>query len=378
MFNKRSILIKKIEGASIPSKTQALASEIAENRRDIDVNAANRRRWTVVPVPDEPNFCDAEWLANASHGNGVEQAIAFPLHVPPKHPDLAEFLSVPMTRDAIMEIAYEAAFIPYLLVAATLEFCVLLPGDDYFLVAGPASFVEKAIGCTLDTAKTNFVDDWAKGSDNPAFTKNMLKVWQRYEHLLPSTCVDTQTSNREFNGGELAESTPNEVRSLPMKSQVLNALESIAPDGELNLQLLKERGWKAIPSSPRHDARSAQWIADAMSSIHVDIVYVVLGAEGDRVVALPASRDGIHYALSRKFHPPFALLTQDSAFAVLVPTAEYCVIAGPPEFVGTALGCSFETARLMFIQDWVELDDRPNWKEDMLAVWNRYEDFAKM
>ena len=136
------------------------------------------RHWSAMPVPDSMNDMEAEWICEVAKNEGW--AYCHALRLDESSPS-AELYKVPFEQNALLAIDAEASIAPYLLLREGCEFAILLPGDYFYVIAGPADFVRKGIGCTFKTAKRMFLDRYADLARDPSEKSLLLDVWSLYE-----------------------------------------------------------------------------------------------------------------------------------------------------------------------------------------------------
>jgi len=124
--------------------------------------------------------------------------------------------------------------------------------------------------------------------------------------------------------------------------------------GHLNAQSLRDRNWLAVPvESGSHFAEDdANNLAHAMQLANCRYCY---GIAIEPLDAFPhawrieATKDGLLEFSKTCAHFNFVLVPDSMTFAILCTVYDYYIVAGPSEFVQTAVGGDIAHARLQFI-----------------------------
>lgn len=325
-----------------------------------------QEEWAAVPVT---NFmytesqhgqwldrCEAEWLAAAAMAHGCSECMAIPLG---EHPDRGLY-RVPMDQDSLLEVSKLCERQEYVLIPESKTFVVLCL-FDYNVVAGPRSFVIQAIGCSIPTARKEFseaaLEDSVSQEEKPRLARlaDAMRTYMYY---------DGMAIQRVDN--------PDDVdRALSLMNDIIESGVYIRGDW------IGKHGWIAVPvvKDSHVSVRQAEWLISAARLAGEDSVFAV--ATGDNE-SLPVYRVGMNHEELEGFSKEcsiytYLLVPETMSFAMLCTIEDYNIIAGPAEFVRSALGCSISTARASF-RDFVEI---PGWSETVrqfyAGVADRYE-----
>jgi len=149
-----------------PNGTKAAAAEkwirrVFENGHQFTRTFLEEQDWLVVPIESGQHFDnkDAERLANAAAALGVTKLRAVLLE------DLVgvgDDMEVDATEEGLLSFSREYAHFNFALLPEDYSFAVSCTTADYFLVAGPRSFVEIATGKKISQARSDF-DTFADG-----------------------------------------------------------------------------------------------------------------------------------------------------------------------------------------------------------------------
>ncbi len=140
--------------------------------------------WLVVPVESGQHFDDqdAERLASAATAFGATKLRAVSLE-DLRH--VRDALEVDVTEVGLLLFSRECAHFNFALVPEDYSFAVVCTTDDYFLVAGPRTFVELATGKRVPEARSDFDEFAADDSWSDADRIRLLGVSARYERAEP-------------------------------------------------------------------------------------------------------------------------------------------------------------------------------------------------
>jgi len=148
----------------------------------------------------------------------------------------------------------------------------------------------------------------------------------------------------------------------------------------LKLNWLLKTGWVAVPveSGGHFQEREAEWFSIATLSlgcnecfaiateplINTPLCYMVKTSQ-EGFMAIDRACAGMNYIL----------IAKNRAFAVLLTTEDYFIVAGPSNFVVKAIGSSISTARRMFLN----FSNDSLWpayiRERLLKVAERYQSY---
>jgi hypothetical protein len=135
--------------------------------------------WIAAPVESALHFSDsdAQSISKAASDRGIEYVFAVATE------GIEESIScfkISMTSDGLLTFSKQCSHFNYILFPRNESFAILCTVDDYFLVAGPESFVADVVGMPVSDACRLF-RDFADNSDWPAETRlHLLSVSDRY------------------------------------------------------------------------------------------------------------------------------------------------------------------------------------------------------
>jgi hypothetical protein len=147
----------------------------------------------------------------------------------------------------------------------------------------------------------------------------------------------------------------------------------------LSIEWLKQKKWFAIPVPDSINSMDAEWIANAAQKLnHTECFALSTDLEQESVcLKIKMTQEAL---LDFEFNPyystmNFVLFPKDISFAIMRENGYYFVVAGEYNFVHQAIGCSFRTARMMFLN---YINDEA-WSEKtrslLLSILARYEHF---
>jgi hypothetical protein len=157
-----------------------LVEEVVEKPFHLRPEWLRKNRLAAVPVESASHFYEreAEWLAQAARSIGCGECFAVATE-PLENTVLC--YRVPATQEAFLAFSRECFSLNYVLIPEDRSFAVLCTSEDYYVVAGSQSFVTKAAGSGIDTARKMFLraanDITLPGADR----ERLLAVAKRYE-----------------------------------------------------------------------------------------------------------------------------------------------------------------------------------------------------
>jgi hypothetical protein len=173
-------LIALVRDADKIRMAKAAADAVADTPLHLSLSWIAKNRWAAVPVESGLPFGEreAEWFAKATELIECYQCLVVATEpMPPS----AECYLVATTQDGFLEVRRVCFGFNYIVLPEDESFAILLTTEDYYVVAGPKEFVEKAIGSTIQTARKiffNFCNDdhWPKDTRD-----RLLEVFNRYQ-----------------------------------------------------------------------------------------------------------------------------------------------------------------------------------------------------
>jgi len=139
--------------------------------------------------------------------------------------------------------------------------------------------------------------------------------------------------------------------------------------------LLAER-WAALPVADSMNPMEAEWLAEAMkgqgATAAVGLAFEYGGnasveevtPDRDRILAFNGSNSWRYVVIT----------PDDQSFVYYKDEANrFYLLCGQPAFVSQAYRCTWETARVMYFDHWVDLEHHSaEEKHFMTKVWNKY------
>ena len=154
-------------------------------------------------------------------------------------------------------------------------------------------------------------------------------------------------------------------------SKVENVLD---PPWHLESAWLRRENWLAVPvEKGRHfEEPAAETVSRALQDIGCNECFAVateLMGGYPSAYTLPPTKEELIALSVECAGVNFALIDENLAFTILCTTEDYNLVAGPPDFVETAVGMDIKTARRAFrhfaSDEW--------WEGRLLEVADRYE-----
>jgi len=142
---------------------------------------------------------------------------------------------------------------------------------------------------------------------------------------------------------------------------------------------LRQSGWSALVVADCLNPMEAEWLAEAIvSTTSAAVVGVGLEyrSEPDVVVLAPERDALMQFNGSNSWR--YAMLTSpDPEYLYYKDEANrFYLLCGPSEFVAQAYRCSWNTARKMYFDYWVDLEHNSDDEKRFLkAAWEKYSDF---
>jgi len=133
------------------------------------------RAWIAVPVESGCHFtpADAERMAHAMREDGLETCIAM---LTETLVGIEPMVAVPTTVEGLLEFSWLYGHFGWVLGATSPTWAVLCTVEDYYVIAGPKSFVMRALGESVDAGRTAFAR-FAEQSGNPMLRE--VAAWYR-------------------------------------------------------------------------------------------------------------------------------------------------------------------------------------------------------
>jgi hypothetical protein len=341
-------MIEKISNRDTNYFTQLTESvvEIIDNRPNPRVSWYIDQGWAIVPMEQLPMFAlhpqvffterTAEWLADAAASVNRLECFAIPVGTG----DASDLVfRIPMQQESLLEFNDQYGGSEYALMPEDGSFCLLLTNIGYNLICGPREFVERAVGSSIPAARQEFQEttDVYKGTIPVQSQAPWYEEWDRISRRY-------YADNGIFGN------------SYDHADQVLSIVEAmILSDGwRFNAEWAKTRQWSVVPvfRDALFNAQEEEWLLKAAQAVQSTSLLVV-DLDGTMVAPnlvyeVPVSADGIAYLTKTYSVTSCLVLTKPLNLAIVSYWENYKLIAGLPEFVEIAVGCSIPTARATF------------------------------
>ncbi|MCP4600001.1 MAG: hypothetical protein GY847_05590 [Proteobacteria bacterium] len=355
-----------------PEKYRYLLTGLLSRPYELSTDWLRRHQWAAVPVPDSINDMEAEWISEAAIRMGIHECVAIttePQMIP-------ECFRIPMTQSGLLQFEFNLELRYFLLTPKGREFVILHEANYFFIVGGPRDFVRAAVGCSLPTARTMFRERYAEDDFYPPRTRQLLiATADRYEPFDGGFSQDKEDAAGSF--GETIEVISESL--IPVDPEKYRHLLTglLSRPYELSTDWLRRHHWAAVPVPAPINDKDAEWISEAARRMGIQEC-VALTAEGKIIPEcskIPMNQYEIFHFWMKHSSRCFLLMPKDREFAILHEANEFFIVAGPRDFVRSAVGCSLPTARIMFRERHAEDEDLPERRQLLLATADRYEPF---
>ncbi len=363
-----------------PERYQHLLTGPLSKPHELSIDWLRSHHWAAVPIPDSINDMDAEWISEAARRMGIKECIA--ITTEPKM--IPECFKIPMTQAGLLQFEFKLELRFFLLTPRDREFVILHEANYFFIVAGPRDFVRAAVGCSLPTARTMFRERYAEDKTWPPVTRPwppvtrqlLIATADRYEPFDGGSSQDKEDAADSF-GETSAVISETLIRLDHEKYRYLgNGL--LSSPFELSTDWLRHQQWAAVPVPVPINDMHAEWISKAARRMGIQEC-VAITIESNIIqecVKISMDQPGILQLWIAYYSKSFLLAPRDREFAILHEANEFFIVAGPRDFVRSAVGCSLPTARMVFLEWHAEYEDRlPERRQLLLATANRYEPF---
>lgn len=144
------------------SELRRFSECVIDDWRWLSIDYSRDRGWVIVPVESGNHFLpdEAKLIADAISTLGALDL--FGVEVEGRNDREAIVYRVPPTQKCLMEFSDLTANENYLLIPEPKHFLIFCSAWDNYQIAGPRSFVEKALGKSIESAREEFLD-FAKG-----------------------------------------------------------------------------------------------------------------------------------------------------------------------------------------------------------------------
>jgi hypothetical protein len=155
-----------------------LGARVVDPPRDFRQEWLSEQRWKVVAAPSASHFsrrnADALVLSRAISGTVASRVVA----------DTTEGWKVPpywvvASESGLVQLSDELHWAECSLIDPRRQMCVICTAYDFLLIGGSQSFVEAAVGCDLQSAWRNFLQE-ARQPNNHRQSGYLESVASRY------------------------------------------------------------------------------------------------------------------------------------------------------------------------------------------------------
>jgi hypothetical protein len=145
---------------------------------------------------------------------------------------------------------------------------------------------------------------------------------------------------------------------------------------QVSLEALQKKKWVALPVPDILNPMEAEWLADAVRNLGVEeAIGVAFEYNGEpSVETMVASRDSIlTYNGGNSWR--YVIITSPAELFLYFKDEEnrFYLVCGRADFVSQAYRASWETAKIMYFNEWVHLDHHNEQEKRFLTeVWSKY------
>lgn len=157
-----------------------LIEDVVEKPFHLKLEWLEKNQLAAVSVESASHFYEreAEWLSQAALLIGCGECFAIATE-PLENTVLC--YRVPTTQEAFLEFSRECFSLNYILIPEDKSFAVLCTSEDYYIVAGSQSFVTRAIGSSMITARKMFLRVVNDITLSETERERLLAIAKRYE-----------------------------------------------------------------------------------------------------------------------------------------------------------------------------------------------------
>lgn len=143
-------------------------------------------------------------------------------------------------------------------------------------------------------------------------------------------------------------------------------------DFQISDKYLRSKGWSALAVADSMNPMEAEWFADAMQGPGIGLAFEYGGEPC--VEDVPASRDGILAYNGRNSWRYVLVTPYEESFVYYKDNANrFYLLCGDIGFISRAYRCTWDTARMMYLDQWVNLEHHSEEeKRFMTNAWNKY------
>jgi hypothetical protein len=154
------------------------------------------------------------------------------------------------------------------------------------------------------------------------------------------------------------------------------------PDYGISEAAIRAKGWAAVPAPDVMNVMEAEWLAQAIQAQGLrTAIGLAFEYRGEPTVEdVPATRDGL-LAFNGQNSWRYVIITspQESFLFYQDDGNRYFLLCGNADFLCQAYRCTWESARMRYFDEWVNLDHHSaEEKRFMTAVWDKYAQFKTL
>lgn len=149
-----------LNDATTANRLQALAATLIEGRK-LRMETVSKSGWIALPRESASHFDEeyARQLSDAFGRLGERDCCAVVAETLKAFPSCFRF---PATPEGFLDFSWTCGHFNFILFPESVRCAVLCTTDDYFVLAGPESFVEAASGGDIGSARKAF-QEYARG-----------------------------------------------------------------------------------------------------------------------------------------------------------------------------------------------------------------------
>jgi hypothetical protein len=176
-------MINQIVPVTVEAEVKRLCSithDVVDPPGDFKLEWLSRNCWAAVPVEGAMHFNkqDAHHLSQAMRMAGFKECLAIATEPLENFPLCYR---VATSAEGLLDFSRVCCALYFVLMPETRNFGVLCTPEDYYIVAGPRSFVTIALGSAIEDSRKSFAE-FAINEGWPADTRHQLiSVARMYE-----------------------------------------------------------------------------------------------------------------------------------------------------------------------------------------------------
>ncbi|MGO9118089.1 MAG: hypothetical protein ACLQPD_10805 [Desulfomonilaceae bacterium] len=340
------------------------------------------RCWAAIPRPGVMSDMDAEWIGEAANNIGCQECFAITTELG-RNPICYR---IAMTQKGLVDFESQPLPFDFVIVPKDLRFAIMSQASSYFIVAGPKSFVRTAVGCSSRTARQMFLDYYSDEFWPDDTRQRFASLAKRYEPFEGENCQNESAAlTAHLSHLQPDASECDSVVQVADRKAIDHLAALIRPlmDGPYDFaeDWTRRRQWAAVPIQHPLELNDAEWIAEAANDLGCFECFAIStdpGPESPECYRIAMTQQALLLFFSLTHFLNFVVIPEDLKFAIIKQATFYSIVGGPRSFVRKALGCSFRTARKIFVDYYASRDLLPDKiRTRLLAVARRYADNGK-